>query len=73
MTEEEAIKEVVRLNKIGFKKFCPLIQDVCNPNCVCYGEAWTYLQRPGSTDYIVKPPHCNNAMFDGERYCNHQY
>ena len=67
-SEEEAIKLQNRVNTIDAKeKFCPLINDNCNPECVCFLKA-THRKTnyPNQKEqYIVQNGFCNNNMFHG--------
>jgi len=68
MSEEEAVKEVVRLNSLVPSWFCPLTADgVCRISCVCCREA--HLERDSTPPHPiirVQPPYCENKMFFGE-------
>lgn len=74
-TEKEAQDKVAALNKNRsmFLKFCPLIKDQCNEDCVCYVPSRYFeLNLSNSTyQYQVYEPHCGNAMFtEKEIYYN---
>lgn len=73
MTKEEAEKEVARLNNINPDWFCPLLQTLCNPVCVCFVKARVRELRQ-ETDpakkYYTANAGCNNAMFFNQCGCN---
>ena len=70
MTKEEAQKKCDELNLEAEQKrpFCPLIQNTCKVECVCFGDAKPYQ---GNCDVRNKTwshswnAGCFNAMFYG--------
>ncbi len=74
-TLEEAKKMVQARNHntILYLKFCPLIKDKCNPECVCFEISRFAVRRIYGKDdeYTITIPRCDNAMFlETEIYFN---
>lgn len=62
MTEEEAKEKLKEYNSRVENTFCPLINLVCNHQCVCYTTP--YIRKSGNEFYTYKGG-CNNYMFFG--------
>ena len=63
MTKTEAIDKMSGLNLRKPAWFCPLINETCNPRCICYVGASIYKAGDG---YEVHEPFCSNPMLIGD-------
>lgn len=65
--EIKAKDTVKRLRKEKFQKFCPLINNVCNNDCVCFKDVLLQpiarSNSPAPPIYTVFPKRCTNLMF----------
>jgi len=67
-TREEADSSPKRKRNTRPVFYCPLIQQVCNPMCLCIGKP--YISSDGSgykepTKWYIRTWYCSNTMFTG--------
>ncbi len=64
MSEESATSVLPIVQKQDEAEgFCPLTQDVCRKDCVCYQHPY---KTPSGGRWYVYGGHCGNAMFNNE-------
>ena len=62
-TEKEAEDILFKMDKEP-KEFCPLINDICRIDCLCYVEARIMkFARTKGVKYGVHNGYCSNEMF----------
>ncbi len=65
--KNKAEKELTKLRKKEFNKFCPLLKTRCDDNCVCFEDASMVpvarSNTPAPPIYEVYPKRCTNSMF----------
>jgi len=62
--KEEAEKILEKSRKKMTYTFCPMINNKCDKNCICYYDGDVVGNNEGMM-YIVKKARCNNKMFKG--------
>jgi hypothetical protein len=69
---EDAKVALVKKKEESLKTYCPLIKDMCRPDCVCWIEGRitrfsTYKPKEGEEEtYFIRGNECGNYMFFGE-------
>ena len=67
--ENKAKEAVNRLNEtFSDQTFCPLLNGLCNPMCVCFVKAMYYetIHMSNDTDkdkFVIIEGYCDNRMF----------
>ena len=63
-SKEEAQKKADKINESQETiKYCPLLQDICKQNCVCFRKA--FVQNTVSGQFEIRGFECMNYMFIG--------
>ena len=62
MNKEEATKQANQINSGEPDAFCPLINNTCRDDCVCWKHAHVF--KSGECEYIVDGGYCSNGMFE---------
>ena len=69
MTKEEAQEKANADNLLDPAHHCPLINDLCRSDCVCWQKG--YVAQLSTDNFYANKACCNNGMF--WRECNHSY
>jgi len=64
-TKEQALQKAEEINlKAETTKYCPLLQDICKKNCVCFKEAFVHTNFNGKFEVLGFC--CDNYMLLGQ-------
>jgi len=63
MNKQAAEKEAAEKNLTDPKEFCPLINQICRKDCVCWIKFRAHPLCTSSESYAVRGGYCGNGMF----------
>lgn len=77
MNKEEAEQKLAELqakraNRLERDVFCPLINDLCRIDCVCFIAPYVYTDHEQKYYYLCEG-FCDNAMFSKDRHVQNNY